>query len=116
MRRELEQSLSVLWHQILERPAVQRWRVRSYLIIIVYALYYGHAVFLPSLYCVPFVCLYLSGVVTRLAGSVGGNIDGIGTSAAFSSPSGVAVTRQGVVFVADRGNNIIRMISPTGQV
>jgi len=58
------------------------------------------------------------GAVTTLAGQVGqsGHADGIGTSATFSSPHGVAADKTGNVYVADYGNNIIRKIAPTGVV
>jgi sugar lactone lactonase YvrE len=58
------------------------------------------------------------GVVTTLAGTVGepGAVDGQSTAAKFDSPSGVAVDKQGNVYVADRCNNRIRKISSTGAV
>lgn len=54
--------------------------------------------------------------VTTLAGSVGGNEDGVGTSARFSSPVGVAVSADGTVYVADSGNHRIRKVSADGTV
>jgi streptogramin lyase len=54
---------------------------------------------------------------TTLAGSAPiGSADGVGTQAHFSSPGGVAVGGNGNVFVADSGNNTIRMITPAGVV
>jgi sugar lactone lactonase YvrE len=58
-----------------------------------------------------------AGVVTTLAGSAGdaGSVDG--TSAArFNQPTGVAVDSFGTIYVADRGNHIIRAIAPSGNV
>jgi sugar lactone lactonase YvrE len=58
------------------------------------------------------------GVVTTLAGNPGqfGFANGTGSSALFSYPSGVAVDGAGNVYVADSGNNLIRMISTNGEV
>jgi sugar lactone lactonase YvrE len=60
-----------------------------------------------------------SGVVSTLAGGGSGNpssLDGTGTAASFSSPSGVAVDTAGNVYVADTDDNLIRKISPSGVV
>ena len=39
-----------------------------------------------------------------------------GREARFDSPSGLAIDAQGVLYVADTGNNAIRRITPDGQV
>ncbi len=59
-----------------------------------------------------------AGVVTTLAGTVGvsGSTNGTGTAASFNNPRGVAVDALGNVYVTDRGNHLIRKISPTGVV
>lgn len=58
------------------------------------------------------------GLVSTLAGQprFPGTADGSGTSAQFNRPSGLAVDRQGNLFVADSWNYTIRMITPLGQV
>lgn len=58
------------------------------------------------------------GVVSTLAGTAGsaGSTDGSGAAGRFRYPSGVAVDRDGNVFVADTDNHVIRQISPSGEV
>jgi len=56
-----------------------------------------------------------AGFINTLAGSgVKGFLDGPGASARFSQPTGIDV-KGGIVYVADAGNNRIRMIA-TGTV
>ena len=58
-----------------------------------------------------------SGMVSTLAGSANGYLNGTGTSAMFAQPYGVAVNQiTGEIFVADRMNSVIRKITPTGVV
>lgn len=45
-----------------------------------------------------------------------GYADGRGTQARFNHPTGLAVDAQGNVFIADRGNHLIRRVSPQGEV
>jgi len=57
------------------------------------------------------------GNVTTFAGSgTAGSIDGQGIAAEFDDPTGIAVDASGNVYVADFGNDTIRMISPAGAV
>ena len=59
-----------------------------------------------------------AGVVTTIAGSPGnpGSSDGSGSSARFFSPRGIAVGRDGNLYVADTGNLTIRRVTPDGEV
>jgi len=58
-----------------------------------------------------------TGVVSTLAGSGNGTYaDGIGTSASFFDPQGIAVDTFGNVYVADSENHRIRKITPSGIV
>ena len=57
-------------------------------------------------------------MVTTLAGTVGalGSNDGQGTNGRFALPNGIAVAGSGVLYVADSGNNTIRIIASGGAV
>ena len=60
-----------------------------------------------------------SDVVSTLAGSstgTAGDVNGTGGAASFYKPNAVAVDSAGNVYVADSGNNEIRLIAPTGLV
>lgn len=58
------------------------------------------------------------GLVTTVAGLAGspGSADGPGSVARFNQPTGVVVGGDGSVYVADYGNNTIRIIGPNGSV
>jgi streptogramin lyase len=58
------------------------------------------------------------GVVSTLAGQAGvkGSMEGLGPSARFYRPYGIAVGGQGFVYVTDSGNATIRVINPSGVV
>ncbi len=55
-----------------------------------------------------------TGNVTTFAGSTNGQIDGQGTAAKFSYPSGITIDGNGNLYVTDI--NTIKVISPTGYV
>jgi murein DD-endopeptidase MepM/ murein hydrolase activator NlpD/sugar lactone lactonase YvrE len=55
-------------------------------------------------------------VVRTIAGGTRGFADGDGGGARFDSPSGLAIDRDGVLYVADTGNHAIRRVTPDGHV
>jgi sugar lactone lactonase YvrE len=59
-----------------------------------------------------------AGNVATLAGLAGsiGSTDGVGSSARFSYPSGIAMDRNGNLLIADRVGNRIRLCTPAGVV
>jgi sugar lactone lactonase YvrE len=56
------------------------------------------------------------GRVVTIAGGTRGFADGLGSAARFDTPSHVAVDRDGVIYVADTGNHVIRRVTPDGSV
>jgi sugar lactone lactonase YvrE len=58
-----------------------------------------------------------SGVVSTVAGNGSrGFFNGTALQSEFAGPRGVAIDKSGNIYVADAGNNMIRMISPAGVV
>jgi streptogramin lyase len=58
------------------------------------------------------------GIVTTFAGVAGtsGKTDGMGSTARFYQPFGIATDSSGIIYVSDSGNHIIRKITPQGFV
>jgi DNA-binding beta-propeller fold protein YncE len=57
------------------------------------------------------------GIVTTIAGNgKPGDADGAAHTAAFDTPSGIAVARDGTLYIADTGNDAVRAIAPGGLV
>lgn len=59
-----------------------------------------------------------AGEVSTLAGlpNVPGYADGVGSGARFSVPYGIAIDRDGMLFVVDGANRVIRKVTPAGVV
>jgi gliding motility-associated-like protein len=57
------------------------------------------------------------GTVTTIAGDgTEGSADGISTNASFNNPRGLSIDVAGNIYVADQGNNKIRLLTPAGVV
>ena len=54
--------------------------------------------------------------VTTLAGGNAGATDGQGTAASFNVPVDSVVASDGTIYVSDQGNQLIRKITPSGDV
>lgn len=62
------------------------------------------------------VCVRLESVVQRLAGKgTAGFADGDLGSAVFNSPKSFAIDLKGNIYVADKGNHVIRKITHSGM-
>ena len=60
--------------------------------------------------------LSINGTVSTVAGGVRGFANGSGAAARFDTPSGISVSSDGTVYVADTANNAIRRITAEGVV
>ncbi|MGF6847272.1 hypothetical protein QFZ51_002507 [Chitinophaga sp. W3I9] len=61
--------------------------------------------------CIRFITANAWEVSTYIGGSTAGFADGAGAAALFNAPTGVAVDKDGVVYVLDRNNNRIRKVT-----
>jgi hypothetical protein len=69
------------------------------------------------LYLYSTVFLLQAQIVTTIAGSGSkGSGNGIGTTASFNYPPGVAIDGSGNLYIADTFNHLIRKITPSGVV
>ena len=59
-----------------------------------------------------------TGIVSRFVGSgQPGRADGFGVNASFNNPLGIAIDQQsGDLFVNDEGSNLIRKVTPQGEI
>ena len=55
-------------------------------------------------------------MVSTYAGSIEGNTDGVFENASFNTPTGLAIDDQGILYVADSNNNLIRSIDSNREV
>jgi sugar lactone lactonase YvrE len=55
-------------------------------------------------------------VTTFVGSTMPGTAEGIGTNARFRSPGGMTIGPDGMLYVADVGNGLIRKVSPDGMV
>src|SRR5882724_1699825 len=73
-------------------------------------------------FCILFALIFSAGhlqgqtfTFTKLAGGIQGTNDGANNAAQFDFPSGVAVDKDGNLFVSDTSNNTIRKVTPVGD-
>src|SRR5688572_4558029 len=67
--------------------------------------------------CVPETRGAITGTVRTIGGSwFAGYVDGDNTVSLFNQPSGLAVTPDGLLLVADFGNNAVRTVNPNAEI
>ena len=64
----------------------------------------------------PIIIDHPSRVITVAGSGTQGFADGTKAQASFNFPTGIAVSTSGFLFVADKQNNVIRIVSPQGVV
>jgi NHL repeat len=97
-------------------------------------LYYPNSITVDSKNCIYFTeknntirKIDRNGILTTFAGisspangtstdAVVGSVDGLSSNARFNNPTGIAVDLDDNIYVSDNGNNIIRKITPDGNV
>ena len=89
------------------------------LFLVIYALVVDSAgtIFVADAYSNKIRAITPAGYVSTIAGLgsgyASGAFNGLGTNAAFHTPSSIVVSNAGVVFVGDSDNNAIRALTPT---
>lgn len=120
--RDVSFFAQVMCPHSLTRPAIQTLRELLLLPMAIFSFHWTvtfHVTALvgKSLFLALSVHLFIEGTPTIVYGSTsGGYANGVGQNAQFGSPSQLSLSTLGVMYVADPGNNNIRIIRTNGEV